>query len=92
LKFPPGLEHLKGLGCRELVVDGKRGSLICLDEKGGTVHLIIFLREDVGGELPDMHHPLVTQQGDWAKASWGNDRYAFALMALRDCDEMQQFF
>ena len=92
LEFPPGLEHLKGLGCRELVVDGKRGSLICLDEKGGAVHLIIFLRKDVGGELPAIDAPIISQQGNWAKASWGNDRYAFALMALRDSDDMQRFF
>lgn len=92
LKFPPGLEHLKGLGCRELVVDGKRGSLLCLDEEGGTVHLIIFMRRDIDGELPDINHPIISQEGNWAKASWGNDRYAFALMAMRDCEDMEQFF
>jgi hypothetical protein len=92
LKFPPGLEHLKGLGCRELVLDGKRGSLICLDDKGGAIHLIIFLRKDIEGELPDIENPDISQSDNWAKASWGNDRYAFALMAMRDSDEMKEFF
>lgn len=92
MDFPPGLEHLKGLGCRELVVDGKRGSLICLDEEGGTVHLIIFMRRDVGGDLPDIENPNISQDGDWAKASWGNEKYVFTLMALRDSGEMKRLF
>ena len=92
LQFPPGLDYLKGLGCRELDLDGKRGSLICLDEKGAAVHLIIFLRKDIEGELPDIANPNISQSGNWAKASWGNDRYAFALMALRNSDDMKAFF
>lgn len=91
-EFPAGLEHLKGLGCRELVVDGKRGSLICLDGNGGAVHLIIFLRRDVGGELPGIGNPNISQEGDWAKASWGNEKYAFTLMAARGSDELGRFF
>ncbi len=31
--IPPGLRGVKGLGCRELVIDGKSGSLICFAEK-----------------------------------------------------------
>jgi len=91
-EFPPGLEHLKGLGCRELVIDGKKGSLICLDGERSTVHLIIFMRRDIGGELPDIRHPNIAQQGNWAKASWGNKKYAFALMAMRDREDLGRLF
>jgi hypothetical protein len=51
--LPPGLVGVKSIGCRELVIDGKRGSLVCFDEsENGVVHLVIFRREDVDGELP----------------------------------------
>lgn len=92
LEFPPGLKHLEGLGCRELVIDGKRGSLICLDEQQGAVHLIIFRRHDVEGELPLMGQPIYSQEGNWAKACWGNEKYAYSLVARRQSTDMQQFF
>ncbi len=90
--FPEGLKDASGLGCRELVVDGKRGSLICFDEKKGTVHLVIFMRRDVEGQLPDMEHPLIEQSGDWAKASWANDRYVYVMMSLREPEELEEIF
>ena len=90
--LPPGLEGIKGLGCRELVIDGIRGSLICFDTENGTVHLVIFRRADVAGELPDMHHPVIEQSGDWAKASWRKEKYAFSLMAMTDKDSLAGFF
>jgi len=46
--LPPGLVGIKGLGCRELLIDGIRGSLVCFDEpESGRVHLVIFKRSDV---------------------------------------------
>ncbi len=90
--FPRGLKDVNGLGCRELVVDGKKGSLICFDETEGTVHLVIFMRRDVEGELPDMEHPLIEKSGDWAKASWANERYVYVMMSLREPEELEQIF
>ena len=90
--LPPGLEGIKGLGCRELVIDGIRGSLICFDTENGTVHLVIFRRADVVDELPGMDHPLIEQSGDWAKASWRKEKYAFSLMAMTDKDSLARFF
>ncbi len=89
---PPGLRGAKGLGCRELVIDGKKGSLICFDDKNGTVHLIIFRREDVEGDLPGMAHPLFRKEGDWAEAAWEEGDYAFCLMGMRDRGGMAEFF
>ena len=90
--IPPGLRGAKGLGCRELVIDGKKGSLICFDDKNGTVHLIIFRREDVEGELPGMAHPVIRQEGDWAEAAWEEGNYAFCLMGMRGKSGMAEFF
>lgn len=90
--LPPGLVGVKGLGCRELVIDGKRGSLICFDTEKGTVHLVIFQRSDVRGELPDIEHPVIEQSGDWARASWRKEKYAFSLMAVSDKDSIARFF
>lgn len=90
--LPPGLVGVKGLGCRELVIDGKRGSLICFDTENGTVHLVIFKRSDVTGELPDIEHPAIEQSGDWARASWRKEKYAFSLMAVSNEDSIAGYF
>ena len=90
--LPPGLIGVKGLGCRELVIDGKRGSLLCFDDAGGTVHLVIFRRKDVGGELPGISSPLIEQSGHWAEASWTNGDYVFVLLGVRDMESISTFF
>jgi len=90
--LPPGLVGVRGLGCRELVIDGKRGSLICFDTEKGSVHLVIFRCADVCGELPDIEHPAIEQSGDWAKASWRREKYAFSLMAVSDKDSIAKYF
>jgi hypothetical protein len=90
--LPPGLEGVSSIGCRELVIDGKRGSLICFDTERGTVHLVIFRRADVADELPEMSAPVIEQSGDWAKAYWRKEKYAFSLMAMGDRDSLNGFF
>lgn len=90
--LPPGLEGLKGLGCRELVIDGKRGSLLCFDEANGAVHLVIFRRADVEADLPDMKSPLIGECGPWAEARWVNGDFVFVLLGVRDKASMSTFF
>ncbi len=90
--LPPGLKDSKGLGCRELVIDGVRGSLICFDEKDGTVHLVIFRKSDLKGNLPGISQPQIEQSGDWAKASWEEDNYVFTMMGMRDKSKFEDFF
>jgi hypothetical protein len=90
--LPPGLIGVKGLGCRELVIDGKRGSLLCFDDAGGTVHLVIFRRKDVGCDLPGISTPLIEEQGHWAEASWINGDYVFVLLGMRDKESLAALF
>ena len=91
--LPPGLAKIKGMGCRELVIDGKRGSLICFDERvNGVVHLVIFRREDVCGELPQRDHPAFAQSGSWAAARWEDEQNVFILIGNTDVEKLATLF
>lgn len=91
--LPPGLSGVKGIGCRELVIDGKRGSLICFDEHDvGVVHLIIFRREDVGGSLPDRSRPDFSQNGCWAAARWQDGSKVFVLIGNTEVSKLATLF
>lgn len=85
--LPPGLEKLKALGCRELEIDGKRGSLICfkVGEKG-IVHVVVFRNEDVSGDFPPMENPEFVRVGSWSSARWENAGKVF-LMLSDTCGE-----
>lgn len=92
-ELPPGLANVKGIGCRELIIDGKRGSLICFDEREtGIVHLVIFRREDVCGDLPSGCHPSFAQTGHWAVARWQDDGNIFILIGNTDIRKLAALF
>ena len=91
--LPPGLVGEKSIGCRELVIDGKSGSLICFDEQEtGTVHLVIFRREDVCGVLPHRDRPDFAQRGHWAAARWEDDKNVFILIGNTDIRKLAALF
>ncbi len=91
--LPPGLVGVEGLGCRELVIDGKRGSLVCYDEpNNGKVHLVIFKREDVCGDLPTRDRPMITQNGPWAVARWVDEGHVFVLLGSRPVEKLASLF
>lgn len=69
--LPPGLIEAPSLGCRELVIDGKRGSVVCFKTtSGGVVHMIVFRREDVSGDFPGMKNAIAAQTGNWESKNW----------------------
>lgn len=91
--LPPGLADVKGIGCRELIIDGKRGSLVCYDERvNGVVHLVIFRREDVCGEIPARERANFSQHGSWAAARWGDDKHVFILIGATDVGKLAKLF
>lgn len=91
--LPRGLVGLKGEGCREFVIDDKRGSLVCFDEPtNGRVHLVIFKRSDVCGELPGKEHPAMSQNGPWSVARWTDGHYVFVLLGSRPVDKLADLF
>jgi hypothetical protein len=91
--LPRGLRNVKGIGCRELVIDGKRGSLICFDEReNGVVHVVIFRREDVCGELPEKNRPRLAQNGDWASAQWQDGENVFVAISHTQVEKLAGLF
>lgn len=92
MRFPKGLEAMNGLGCREILVGEKKGSLICFGEQDGLVHLIIFRRSDVEGELPPVEQPNITQSGEWAQACWANEKYAYTMISKTEGSELKDLF
>jgi hypothetical protein len=92
-RLPPGLVGAQGEGCRELLVDGKRGSLVCFDEPvNGRVHLVIFRRSDVCGELPARDHPALSQHGPWAVARWIDGDQVYVLLGSRPLEKLASLF
>lgn len=91
--LPPGLQNLKGIGCRELMVDGKRGSLICFEMgENGAVHMVVFRREDVSGDFPPLDRPAIAQNGKWSSARWEHDGKVFLVMSNAKPCELPKLF
>ncbi len=90
--LPDGLAKVKGIGCRELIIDGKHGSIICFDERtNGVVHLVVFRREDIDGEVPT-GKPHLSQNGRWATARWQHNDNVMVLIAATDVEKLASLF
>ena len=92
-ELPRGLQNVQGLGCRELVIDGKRGSLVCFKmTDDGIVHVVIFRREDISGELPPKARPAFSQDGKWATARWTDGDKVFLIMSETAVGKLTELF
>lgn len=90
---PSGLEEVPGLGCRVIDVDGKPGAIVCFKRgENEVVHLVIFKRSDVSGELPCDSHPEIEQSGDWAIARWEEAGRAFVLLSRTSTNHLSELF
>jgi hypothetical protein len=91
--LPPGLRDVAGIGCRELVIDGKRGSLVCFSEReNGTVHMVIFRREDVACNLSSCGGPKFAKQGSWVTAQWMDDAHVFLMISHSEMRKLVALF
>ncbi len=91
--MPPGLAKVEGVGCRMLEINGHRGSLVCFDEREGRkVHLLVFFRKEIDGELPGVKHPKLRKNGEWAVASWEFKDRVFLLLGETDTEQLAQLF
>jgi hypothetical protein len=91
--LPPGLRSVAGFGCRELMVDGVRGSLICFDlGTDGLVHLVIFQREDVRGDFPKLTDPRFVSNGGWATAMWADKARVYLALSRADSEKLAALF
>lgn len=92
-RLPHGLREVKSIGCRELVIDGKRGSLVCFDlREDGIVHMVIFRRQDVRCELPSSERPQFVQRQDWAAARWSDKDKVFLILGHTDVEKLAALF
>ncbi len=78
--IPASLSSLNGVGCRELEIGGKKGTLVCLRTEEGIVHLVVFNKEDVADSLPNLEHALIAASGKWSIARWADDENANFLL------------
>lgn len=81
---PKGLRKLPGAGCRELEIDGKRGTLVCFKRDGNLVHLVVFKRDDVKCKLPKSGKPVIGRHGNWAVARWEDRDCVFVMLGKGD--------
>lgn len=89
--LPPGLRDVPGIGCRELVVDGKPGAMICfLRGKDDAVHLVIFRKDDV--ECDGDGSRRLEQHGDWAVARWTEKGRVLLLIGQTDTVRLGELF
>lgn len=90
---PSGLKSVPGIGCRVIEVDGKPGAIVCFKRgEGDVVHLVVFRREDVVGELPSNGHPLIDKHGQWAVARWEDGDRAFMLFSRTNTEHLGELF
>jgi hypothetical protein len=88
-RLPQGLEKVKGIGCRELVIDGKHGAVICFNvSETGVTHLVIFKREDMEGNFPERAKALMSQNGNWASAQWQEGDQVYIMMGNTDTKKL----
>jgi len=91
--IPPGLRNIEGLGCREIIIDGHRGAIVCYERgEGGLVHLIIFRAEDIEEPLPYRRNAVFAQHGEWGAAAWRNNENAFILLGNTDVAHIASLF
>jgi hypothetical protein len=91
--FPPGLNKEAGIGCRELIIQGRRGSLLCFDDpENGTVHLLVFHASDLACDLPGIQQPSIVRQGSWVAARWAHGNQAYFLIGSSNEERLAKLF
>lgn len=92
-ELPQGMSELIGMGCREVVINGKRGSLLCfLGDNDLEVHLLVFRRSDVDCQTGCSVSPDFQQNGDWAVARWAEGERVFVMVSRADINDLRPLF
>lgn len=96
--LPAGLENSVGVGCKRLDFNDKPASLICYKTtpNNSTVHLIVFRRDAIEGELPIMaeakRNCTSCNHSGWSVASWRDDDKAFFLLGQMQPEKLAAIF
>ena len=60
--------------------------------KDGIVHVVIFRRADVSGELPPKARRAFSQDGKWATARWADGDKVFLVMSETQLGKLTELF
>ena len=91
--MPRGLAGVQGIGCRELVINGHRGSVICFrQDRGGVVHMVVFRKGDISGDFPEREHPRMGRWEGWSTASWKHVDQVFVLLGKTEPAQLERLF
>ncbi len=90
---PKGLRDVPGIGCRNMVVEGKAGAIVCFRRgEDDVVHLVVFRKEDVEGCGSEGSEPRIERRGDWAVARWSEKGRVFLLMGATAPEQLGELF
>jgi len=91
--IPPALRAMDGVICREIMIEGRRGTVVCYEQGENTmIHLVIFRAEEISDPLPRRSNVSVEQHGEWAAAAWRNSENAFVLLGNFGVDQISALF
>jgi len=94
-EMPEKLGRLSGLGCRVLEWQGKKVTLICMNDNskglGDKVHLLVIEAKDLPGSLPGPK-PEFEENGSIATASWSDEDHAYILAGHRGTRRLAGYF
>lgn len=96
--LPAGLETSSGIGCKRLDFNDKPASLICyrISPDDPIVHLIVFRRDAIEGELPQMAEAKKNcnhcNRSGWSVASWRDEDKAFFLLGKMEPEQLAAIF
>lgn len=96
--LPVGLQNVPGIGCKRIDFNDKSASLICYrqDPDQPAVHLLVFRRIDIEGELPEMAQAGKScthcNRSGWSVASWHDEDKAFFLLGKMKPEQLAAVF
>ncbi len=95
--LPEGLKNATGIGCKRLSFNDKPASLICYRQAPGDpiVHLIVFNKDSVHGELPSIANVSVNDSkahDGWSVAKWSSEDMCYMLISEMESNKLDTVF
>lgn len=99
-ELPPGLEGVKGVGCKFLEIGDQksRGSLICYKRNETVVHLVMMERKAIQAEKLNKFDEAAEEcrhcdkNDEWAVTHWADAEHTYLLLSKMDPSELAKVF
>ena len=89
---PNAVASLRTFGCKHLIVDGRKATLICFElQAGREAHLVILDNTDLCN-CPQQGEPCFKSSKNWRYASWSHGGQAFLLATRADEEALKGLF